>query len=44
MNATYEKEYQKVRANNLCKEKARLTAEFEKEFNRIKVRYNHQNI
>lgn len=38
MNAIHEKEYQLVQANNLCKEKARLTTECENEFNRVNVR------
>jgi len=37
MNGLKEKEYQIVRSNNLEKEKAKLTAEFESEFNRVKV-------
>lgn len=37
MNGLQEKEYQIVRSNNLDKEKAKLTAEFESEFNRVKV-------
>ncbi|XP_060847536.1 interaptin-like isoform X2 [Rhopalosiphum padi] len=36
MNGLQEKEYQIVRSNNLDKEKAKLTAEFESEFNRVK--------
>ncbi|KAF0766982.1 coiled-coil domain-containing protein 83-like [Aphis craccivora] len=36
MNGLKEKEYQIVRSNNLDKEKAKLTAEFESEFNRVK--------
>ncbi|KAL5237034.1 hypothetical protein ACI65C_004444 [Semiaphis heraclei] len=36
MNSLQEKEYQVVRSNNLCKEKAKLTAELESEFNRHK--------
>lgn len=38
MDAVQEKEYQTVRVNDLCEEKARLTTEFETEFNRMKVR------
>lgn len=41
MNAIHEKEYQLVRANNLCKEKTRMTAECEYEFNRVNVRYSN---
>lgn len=37
MNGLKEKEYQIVRSNNLDKEKAKLTTEFEFEFNRVKV-------
>lgn len=37
MDALHEREYQTIRANNLCMEKGRLTAEFETEFNRVKV-------
>lgn len=37
MNGLQEKEYQIVRSNNLSKEKAKLTEEFESEFNRHKV-------
>ncbi|CAI6357113.1 unnamed protein product [Macrosiphum euphorbiae] len=36
MNGLQEKEYQIVRSNNLSKEKAKLTEEFESEFNRHK--------
>lgn len=39
MKAIHEKEYQTIRANNLCKEKDRMTAEFEIEFNRVKVSF-----
>lgn len=39
MNAIHEKEYQIIRANNLCKEKDRMTTEFEIEFNRVKVSF-----
>jgi len=39
MNAIHEKEYKTTRFDSLCKEKARMTAEFETEFNRVKVRY-----
>lgn len=37
MKAIHEKEYQIVRFNNLCLEKEKITAEFEIEFNRVKV-------
>lgn len=40
MSALQDKEYQTFRANNLCKEKAKLTNVFETEFNQIKVSSN----
>lgn len=39
MKGLQEKEYQIVRSKNLYKEKAKLKAEFESEFNRHKVSY-----
>lgn len=37
MKCIHEKEYQTVRSSDLCKEKTRLTTEFENEFSKVKV-------
>lgn len=41
MDGIQEKEYQIARYNNLYKEKVKLTAEFESEFNRVEVSCAH---